>query len=68
MLINDLTEMSDEKCCPVMIGNYKLNCLLYANDLLLLSETKNGLKQCIAQLVITEIVNDQFKENKNHGF
>ena len=27
-----------------------LNCLLYANDLLLLSETENGLKECIARL------------------
>ena len=33
-----------------MIGNYNLNCLLYADDSLLLSETKNGLKECIARL------------------
>ena len=42
--------MFDEKCCPVMIGNYNLNCLLYADDSLLLSETENGLKKCIARL------------------
>ena len=35
IFINDLTEIFDEKCCPVMIGNYNLNCLLYADDLLL---------------------------------
>ena len=50
IFLNDLTEIFDEKCCPVMIGNQNLNCLLYANDLLLLSETENGLKQCIARL------------------
>ena len=48
--INDPTEIFDENCCPVMTGNYNLNCLLYANNLLLLSETVNGLKECIAQL------------------
>ena len=46
IFINDLTEIFYEKCCPVMIGNYNLNCLLYVDDLLLLSETENGLKEC----------------------
>ena len=50
IFINDLTETFDEKCYPVMIGDYNLNCLLYADDLLLLSEPENGLKECIAQL------------------
>ena len=50
IFINNLTEIFDEKCCPVTIGNYNLNCLLYADDLLLLSETENGLKECIARL------------------
>ena len=50
IFINDLTETFDEKCALVRIGDYSLNCLLYANDLLLLSETQNGLKECIARL------------------
>ena len=50
IFINDLTEIFDERCCPVMTGNYNLNFLLYADDLLLLSETENGLKECVAQL------------------
>ena len=41
ILINGLTETFDEKCCPVMMGNYNLNCLSYADDLLLLPETEN---------------------------
>ena len=49
IFINDLTETFDEKFCLVMIGDYNLNCLFYANDLLLLSEAKNGLKECIAR-------------------
>ena len=70
IFINDLTEIFDEKCCPVMIGNYNLNCLLYADDLLLLSEIENGLKQCIARLGHYGKVEFfcQFVENKNHGF
>ena len=52
--INDFTEIFDEKCGPVIIGNYNLKCLLYADNLLLLpdilSETVNGLKECIARL------------------
>ena len=30
-------------------GKYKLNCLLYVDDLPLLSETENGLNECISQ-------------------
>ena len=50
IFINNLTETFNEKCCPVMIGDYNLNCLLHADNLLLLSETENGLKECIARL------------------
>ena len=68
IFFNDLTEIFYENCCPVMIGNYKLNSLLHANDLLLLSETENGLKECIALLGhYGKYGNCQFEENKNHG-
>ena len=33
-----------------MMGNYNLNCLFYADNFLLLSETENDLKECIARL------------------
>jgi len=32
---------------PVEIANYKLSCLLYADDIVLLSSSKDGLQQCI---------------------
>ena len=34
-------------CKPVLIEDIGINCLLYADDLLLLTETEKGLQQCI---------------------
>ena len=42
--INDLTSSFTYECHPVTIGNTKINCLLYADDLILLSESPIGLQ------------------------
>ena len=34
-------------CAPCSIGNYRLNHLLYADDLILFSESKHGLQNCL---------------------
>ena len=34
-------------CNPVNLNNRKLNCLLYADDIVLLSETPEGLQKTI---------------------
>ena len=40
----------DDSCAPCRIGTCKLSHLLYAYDLMLLSETKTGLQMCIIRL------------------
>ena len=39
LFLNDLPEIFDSKCDPIRICNTELSCLLYADDLLILSET-----------------------------
>ena len=48
--INDLVDMFDSTCDPVALQNRKLSCLLYADGIVLLSETANGLQNCIDKL------------------
>jgi hypothetical protein len=50
IFINDLPSMFDETCDPVKLGNSLLNCLLYADDLILLSTSKEGLQTCLNRL------------------
>ena len=48
LYINDLpSHLSKLNADPVTIGPSKLNCLLYADDVILLSTTKSGLQKCI---------------------
>ena len=44
LFINDITDYFDNKCDPVKLGDNNINCLLYADDIIVLSETKNGLQ------------------------
>lgn len=44
VFINDITKIFDCSCSPVSMGTKSINCLLYADDLLLMSETKEGLQ------------------------
>ena len=44
MYINDLTKSFTEECDPVYIGDSKVFCLMYADDLIILSETPDGLQ------------------------
>ena len=44
--INDIDEIFDGNTNdPFVLESTKMNCLIYADDLLLLSETKEGLLQ-----------------------
>ena len=46
--INDLNEIFDKTFCqPAKIKNLTLNNLLYADDLVLVSETSSGLQNCL---------------------
>jgi exonuclease III len=51
VFINDLEQyFLDKKCDPISMIESKLSCLLYADDLLLLSESATGLQNCLDQL------------------
>ena len=45
-----ITKPFDSTCDPLIIGECKINCLLYADDLTLLSESENGLQRCLDKL------------------
>ena len=48
--INDIPDMFDDLCKPVTLENLSLNCLMFADDVLLLSETPEGLQNSINKL------------------
>ena len=50
IFINDLVDSFDESCKPVTLNSLNLNRLLYADDLVLMSETADGLQICIDKL------------------
>ena len=51
LFINNIGDISDQdQCQPPSILKLFLNHLLYADDLVLISETKNGLQQCLNKL------------------
>ena len=39
-----------DSCDPVSINQFKLNCLMFADDVVLLSETASGLQNCINRM------------------
>ena len=50
LFINDLPDIFDTTCDPIHLGNEKLSCLMYADDLIIMSETKEGLQNCLNNL------------------
>lgn len=48
--INDLPEIFDSDCKPVNLNNMSLSCLMFADDLLLLSESAEGLQKSLEKL------------------
>ena len=71
IFINDLNELFDKTFCqPAKIKNLTLNNLLYAGDLVLVSETSSGMQNCLDRLQeycdkwrLTVNIN----KNQNHG-
>ena len=49
--INDLPEIFDQLCDPVSLGNRNISCLLYADDLVIISKTATGLQNALNQLL-----------------
>ena len=53
IFINDISDIFDETTSkPVVLNSTKLNCSIYADDLLFLSESKEGLQSCLDSLQI----------------
>ena len=52
LYIDDIKEIFDEKCDPIDLHDTKLSHLLYADDLILLSNTEQGLKQNLRNMEI----------------
>ena len=51
LFVNDINEIFDVSLChPVSLGNIKLSNLHYADDLILITETKTGLQSCLDNL------------------
>ena len=50
LFINDLPTIFDTSDDQVSLNNINLSCLLYADDLVLMSTTSNGLQKCIDKL------------------
>ena len=51
IFINDLPSVfGSSEDCPIKLGSLLINCLMYADDLLLTSESKTGLQSCLDKL------------------
>ena len=51
IFVNDIFDIFDDlKCCPVKLNNKPITSLMYADDLLILSETEDGLKKSLQRL------------------
>ena len=45
--INDIIQIFDEKCNAPILKTEKVACLLYADDMILISTSKEGLQNCL---------------------
>ena len=50
IFVNDIVDIFDSTCHPLIMGEWKINCLLYEDDLILLSESEHGLQRCLDKL------------------
>ena len=74
LFVNELLPLSFDpnKCDPFTLPNgQKLNCLLYADDLVILSRSKQGLTNCLKTLETFNakwLINVKLKKTKVHIF
>ena len=47
IFVNKISEVFDQSCDPVTINDSDQNCLLWADDLFVVSQTATGLQNCI---------------------
>ena len=71
LYIDKICDIFDNSCDPVTTNNRDLNCLLWADDLLLISRSATGLQNCINKMYnfYSELgLNINVKKNKNNHF
>ena len=50
LFISDLPNIFDESCCPVTLFDTSISCLMFADDLVLISQTVTGLQNGLHKL------------------
>ena len=50
IFINDIPNIFDDNCNPARVGNMKINCMMYADDLIVISESHKGLQESMNKL------------------
>ena len=50
IFIDKISNVFDETCAPVKINNLSLNCILWADDLLIISQTSEGLQNSLNKM------------------
>ena len=50
LFINDIPALFDDTCGPALLGEKRISCLMYADDLVLLSDSQIGLQNCLNKL------------------
>ena len=48
--IIDFAEIFDKECGGTTLGDIEINCLMYADDVILVSESEKGLQNCLKKL------------------
>ena len=56
LFINDLPEQFNDQCDPVVINDQKVHALMFADDVMILSQSAEGLKKSIK--ITVEYFND----------
>ena len=51
LFLSDFPSIFDNTCDPVSLGDAHLNCMMFADDLVLLSTTAEGLQCCLDKLL-----------------
>ena len=50
IFVNDLPSIFDDDCNPARVGNMNINCMMYADDLIIMSESHEGLQESFNRL------------------
>ncbi len=50
IFINDIPSIFDKSCSPAILGRLSVSCVMYADDLVIFSESAEGLQNCLNKL------------------